>query len=536
LGCGFVVPDGFGETAEGYMGLRMRLSELLDAVPGVVERPAGDPAITAPVVEDSRQVQPGGLFVARRGGSLDGHAFISDAVEQGAAAVVGERPCEPSIPVPYVRVSDSAAALAWLSAANRGFPARQLVMIGVTGTDGKTTTTNLIHSILVRAGLRTGMVSTVNVVLGGEVADTGLHVTTPTAPEVQTYLARMVGDGLTHCVLEATSHGLAQGRVTACEFDVAVVTNIEHEHLDFHGSWEAYRDAKASLFRALMASAHKPGVVKTAVINADDPSAGFLTAIPAERHLHYAVERPKGADVKALAVDARPDGTRVTIDLPAGRLTVESPLVGEYNASNILAAAAAGYGLGVGLEAMKEGMEAVTGIPGRMERIDEGQDFLAIVDFAHTPNALRRALETGRRLVGGGGRLIAVWGSAGLRDPAKRGMMGEISARLADVTVITAEDPRTEPLDEIIAASAEACTAAGGVEGETFFRVPDRGEAIYRAVRMARRGDLVIACGKGHEQSMCFGTTEYPWDDRQAMRAALRGKPLRTLPTATEAG
>ncbi len=519
----------------------MNLSDLIVHAPGVLAAPAADPVIRAPVVEDSRQVQPGGVFVARPGGSADGHRFISAAVERGAAAVVGELPpAQAACPVPYVQVSSSGLALAYLAAAWHGFPARRLVMIGVTGTDGKTTTTNLIFGILRAAGLPAGMISTINAVLGDEQADTGLHVTTPTAPEVQGYLARMAAAGLTHCVLETTSHGWAQHRVAACDFDVAVITNIQHEHLDFHGSFEAYRDAKAMLFRDLLTGARKEsgpaaGLEKLAVINLDDePSAGCLLAIPADHQLTYSLSYRAGADVSAAAVRCGPDSTRLTVLLPDQEsFPLDTPLVGEFNVSNILAAVAVGYGLGLPLDAIRRGLESVRAVSGRMERIVMGQPFLALVDFAHTPNALRRALETARRMIQPPGRVIVVFGSAGLRDPAKRAMMGDTAARLADLTIITAEDPRTESLDDIMAASAEACRAAGGVEGQTFWREPDRGRAIFRAVQMARLGDIVIACGKGHEQSMCFGTVEYPWDDRAAMRAALQGAPLLTLPTAS---
>lgn len=515
-------------------GWVMRLSELLSDVPGVLHVPDADPDVRAPIAENSRAVEPGGLFVARTGRSSDGHAYIDAAAARGAVAVVGERaPGAVSGSLPYVQVADAGLALAHLAAAYHGFPSRQLVVIGVTGTDGKTTTANLIHSVLTAAGLRAGLISTINAVIGDEVLSTGLHVTTPPAPEVQGYLARMVAAGLTHCVLEATSHGLAQHRVSAVDFDVAVVTNVQHEHLDFHGTWEAYLDAKAMLYRHLSTTHRKPGVPKTAVVNLDDPrSAPTLLGIPADRYLRYAIDEPR-ADVAAEDIAYGPDATTFTLRLPGGPLRgVRSALVGAHNVSNALAAAAAGAALGLPGEAIAAGLEAVRAVPGRMERLDEGQGYLALVDFAHTPNALRRTLEAARLMVAPGSRVIVVFGSAGLRDPEKRAMMGRIAAELADLTVITAEDPRTESLEAIMAASAAAAVAAGGVEGETFWRVPDRGQAIYFATQMARPGDVVLACGKGHEQSMCFGTTEYPWDDRDAMRAALRGRPLGTLPTA----
>lgn len=514
----------------------MRFSRLLAAVPNLINAPGIDPRITAPVVEDSRAVEPGGVFVAREGLSVDGHIFIQAAVARGAAAVVGERvPERVDCPAPYAQVQDAGLALAHLAAAYHGFPAWRLVMIGVTGTDGKTTTANLIHSILTAAGVKAGLISTINAVIGGEVLDTGLHVTTPTAPQVQSYLAAMVDAGLTHCVLEATSHGMAQQRVAACDFDVAVVTNVQHEHLDFHGDWNAYLDAKASLFRYLSEGAEKPGVAKTAVINLDDePSADKLIDIPAERRLTYAVDNPS-ADVTTGEITYRPGSTAFDVYLPDGvTIPIRTALVGAFNVSNVLAAVTAAHGLNTPAQAIRVGVRAVEAIPGRMERINEGQDFLAVVDFAHTPNALRRALETARMMVPPEKRVIAVFGSAGLRDPAKRAMMGRIAAEYADRVVITAEDPRTEPLHVILQEISTAVEAAGGVEGETYWRVPDRGEAIHFATGLARAGDIVLAFGKGHEQSMCFGTTEYPWDDREAMRSALRGGPLRGLPTVDD--
>lgn len=484
--------------------------------------------VTAPFVESDFDVKPGGVFVARRGLSSDGHRFIDSAIERGAVAIIGEQPVS-DLPVPYVQVNDAQQLLGLLAASYHDFPSRRLIVVGITGTDGKTTTSHLLHSILNDATNGTaGFISTIAADFGGNSADTGLHVTTPGAPQVQEYLAGMVAAGVTHVVLEMTSHGLAQGRLNGVDIDVAVMTNITHEHLDFHGSWEAYRDAKAIMFQRLMTSAHKAGQPKVAVINADDPSHDYFMAIPADERIDYGIEN--SAAVRAQQIDYAPDGIRFTVD----NYPFNTRLVGPFNVYNALAAIAAARGLGVNAETCAVGIASVTAISGRMERIDEGQDFTAVVDFAHTPNALKRALEAARTMIEPDKRVIAVFGSAGLRDVDKRRMMAETSARLADMTVLTAEDPRTESLDDILAMMAQGCESQGGVEEQTFIRVPDRGEALHRAVQMAQPGDIVIACGKGHEQSMCFGTTEYPWDDREALRAALRGEPLRTLPTAAE--
>jgi UDP-N-acetylmuramoyl-L-alanyl-D-glutamate--2,6-diaminopimelate ligase len=385
------------------------------------------------------------------------------------------------------------------------------------------------------------MISTVNVVIGDETLDTGFHVTTPEAPSVQGYLRRMADAGLTHVVLEATSHGLAQRRVAVCDFDMGVVTNITHEHLDYHGNYEAYRQAKGMLFAGLADTPTKPAKPpRGAVINRDDISYDYLAGITGVPWLSYG--RRENADVRPVTIDpgVRP-GMRLTVtghDLQ-GRLfdiQVESQLAGEFNVENLLAAIALTRGvMDIDEGAIQAGVAALPGVPGRMEAISLGQDFSALVDFAHTPNALRRALETARRMTAG--RVIAVFGSAGLRDRQKRRMMAEIAAGLADLTVLTAEDPRTESLDDILAEMAEGMRSQGGVEGRSFWRVADRGAAMRLAVELARPGDVVIACGKGHEQSMCFGEVEYPWDDRAALRAALaerlgvRGPAMPYLPT-----
>lgn len=464
--------------------------------------------------------------MARAGQSTDGHRFIPDAIAAGAAAIIGEAELT-DLPVPYVRVKNAQQVLGHLAAAYYGFPSRELVIIGVTGTDGKTTTCHLLYSILQRQpGFRVGYISTLSADFGGEAAPTGLHVTTPGAPRVQEYLARMVEAGLTHCILEMTSHGLAQGRLNGVDIDVAVLTNVTHEHLDFHGSWEDYRVAKAIMFRKLKNAWHKPKVRKTAVINADDPSAAYFAAIPADDTVNYGIEKP--CDFRAKAIAYNP--AAASFEVSGQQIYIRLP--GEFNIANALAALCAAQALDVSWDVIKAGIAAVTAIPGRMELIDEGQDFMAMVDFAHTPNALRRALQAGRQMLSPGKRLIVVFGSAGLRDVDKRRTMAETAADLADLTVLTAEDPRTESLADILDMMAAGCRVKGGIEGETFVRVPDRGQAIYYACQLAGSGDLVMACGKGHEQSMCFGTTEHPWDDRAAMRAALRGAPLATLPTA----
>ncbi len=498
------------------------LSNIFSSIPVPVLNHISIPSLhVTGIAFDSRNVKPGHIFVALTGGSTDGHEFIAAAVANGAVAVVGTRPdTNFSLQVPYLQVADARRALAWISAAVYEFPARKLTVIGVTGTDGKTTTSNLLFQILKSQGLRVGIISTVNAVIGDEIIDTGFHVTTPEAPDVQNYLSQMVDAGLTHVILETTSHGLAQERVTACEYDIAVVTNITHEHLDYHGSYEAYRAAKARLFQFLPDTQPKPqGNPRLAVLNRDDRSYDYLDHLVAGAKISYGFNPESSIYVEDLVYT--PAGMHFKAVITGmSTVQVNSHLVGSYNVSNILAAmSAAVFGLGISLDQAAAGVEQLDLIPGRMEPIHLGQDFTAIVDFAHTPNALERTLETAREITDG--RVIAVFGSAGLRDREKRRMMAEVSARLADISILTAEDPRTESLEGILNEMAQAAVAQGAVEGQTYFCVPDRGEAIRVAVNLARPGDMVLAMGKGHEQSMCFGVTEYPWDDRTAMRAAL---------------
>lgn len=484
---------------------------------------------------DSREAIPGSLFVAMTGGSADGHEYISAAIEKGAVAVMGTRDLS-TLEVPYIIVGDAREGLAYLAAAYYDHPGRKMTVIGVTGTDGKTTTSNLIFQILKSAGIKAGLISTVNAVIGDEVIDTGFHVTTPEATLVQALLARMAGAGLTHVVLETTSHGLAQHRVTGSEYDIAVVTNITHEHLDYHGSYENYRDAKGRLFQMLSHTAVKPfGNPRLAVLNADDPSYGYLSKLVTVNRTSYSL---KGlGDVNAAEIRYSSNGTDFVVEINKAIVPIHCILPGDFNVSNCLAAiTAAVEGVKVDPYAAAKGIAALPGVPGRMEFIDMGQPFMAIVDFAHTPNALARAIETARQMTKG--RVIAVFGSAGLRDREKRRMMAETSVKMADVTILTAEDPRTESLDDILSEMADAARNSGGVEGESFYRVPDRGEAIRLGVKLAQPGDLVMPCGKGHEQSMCFGTVEYPWDDRTALRAALAeflhttGPQMPELPTS----
>jgi UDP-N-acetylmuramoyl-L-alanyl-D-glutamate--2,6-diaminopimelate ligase len=360
---------------------------------------------------------------------------------------------------------------------------------------------------------------------------------------LQELLARMVDQGVTHCVLETTSHGLAQQRVTAIEFDVSVITNITHEHLDYHGSFANYAAVKLRLFHLLnQPLAHfskQPRQDKTAVFNLDDPeSFAPIAAIEGPRQVTYSCKSTAAA-LYTGAVVTDPQGTFVEFIEQERRdhlYPVHSRLLGEFNVYNMLAAAGTARALGLPWKTIQRGLEEVRGLYGRMHQIDKGQPFIVHVDFAHTPDGLKKAINAARKILDqtrGAGRVIAIFGSAGKRDPQKRRMMAEISTSRADLTVLTAEDPRTESLPEILEAMAAGCRHRGGIEGENFWRVPDRGQAIYFACTLAADNDFVLICGKGHEQSMCFGTIEHQWDDVHAAEAALesflKGEPMPDL-------
>lgn len=484
------------------------------------------------LVENSNDIEPSVGFVARVRPTSDGHPYVQQAIDKGAKLIVTEQSAASlGITVPkdvvYWQVPDTAVALAWLSAAQHGFPSRELTMIGVTGTDGKTSTANILYDILQTAGIKVGLLSTIRAALAGEDEPLALHVTTPEAPVVQRYLRRMVDLGLTHCILESTSIGLDQHRVGAVDFDVAIVTNITHEHLDYHGSYEAYVAAKRQLFEMLTANhwqipASKAALEKTAVLNRDDSSYQALASVPTPNQRTYGLHQP--ADAFASHIHYSAAHTLFDLHLPnTPALPIETKLLGEFNIYNMLAAATAAQALGISPETIQQGLESVNSISGRMERIDCGQPFLTIVDFAHTPDSLVKAIGVARRMLQAGenGRVIAVFGSAGKRDVAKRSMMATAAAKHADLTILTAEDPRTETLADILSTMAAACRQHGGQETQNFWRVQDRGKAIYFALTLAQPQDVVLICGKGHEQSMCFGTIEYPWDDREATRAAL---------------
>lgn len=494
----------------------VRLSELLHDVPGAT-LVQGDPATEVRgVVHDSRRVQPGELFVVIPGERHDAHAYIPQALERGALGIVADAPLDLPPDRALLVVPSTRPALADLAAALRGHPSRHLRLVGVTGTDGKTSTTRLLAAILGRAGQRTGWLTTVDVKIGDEVRPNTLDHTTPEADRVQEVLAEMVADRVETAVLEASSHALALDRVRGCEFDVAVFTNLSPEHLNFHGTMEEYARAKARLFEMLGAPSTKPGR-RVGVVNADDPASAVMREHCPTAVLTYGIEQP--ADVMARDVLMGVRGATFKIVTSRGEAQVTSRLLGQFNVANWLAATTAALELGATLDHVVEAAAQTAPVPGRMERIDRGQPYLVVVDFAHTPQALENALRTLRPHTEG--RLMTVFGHAGERDPANRPTMGRIAAELSDYFVISMDDPLHEDPAEIASQIAAGVAEAGGVEGRAFSIDLDRASAIGKLLDRARPGDTVLLAGKGHERRMLVGDDRRPWNDREAAEQAL---------------
>ena len=481
----------------------------------------GDHTVVVSALEhDSRRVAPGALFVAVPGFETDGHNYLTQATAAGASAVLVQADRLDRAPASgpaVIAVPDTRVALSRAAAWFYGHPSRELLVVGVTGTDGKTTTTHFLTSIFEAAGFRTARLGTVDTHLPGEEGKLGGRMSTPEAPEVHRILRRAVEAGCEVAIVESTSHGLALHRLADVEYDIAVLTNCTGDHLDFHETFEAYREAKALLFAAL----ERPGtkdVQRAAVVNADDPSGNFMLAQTTAAHLRFGFEA-RDVEVTARNVHLRADGSSFRLITPAGHAETQIALPALFNVANALAAASAAVAAGVPPAVIAEGLAAMPGVPGRMERIVAGQPFEVIVDYAHTGDAVRKALEVLRAVAPG--RLIIVIGAAGERDPGRRFGVGRAAAEGADFAIFTSEDPRREDPAAIVHEIGRHAESAGRVRGTDFLEIEDRREAIATAFGRAHAGDIVLVCGKGHEQSMVFGTAEVPWDDRQVAREEL---------------
>lgn len=501
----------------------MTVAELIEPVSeelGVVSRVGSlDVGITQ-LTDDSRQVKPGMLFVAVKGERVDGHQFVSQAIKAGASAVILQQDV-PGLAVPTVRVADSRRALGILGSAFHANPSGRLRMIGVTGTNGKTTTTYLCRSILESAGRDVGLIGTVAYEIGDERIPAS-H-TTPGALELQQLLARMAAAKMHAAVMEVSSHALALDRTVGCEYDVAVFTNLTQDHLDFHRSLDDYFAAKLRLFTGLNNEGRKSNT-KRAIVNLDDPRGGRIVNAVSVPVWTYGLG--SGADLRAEDVQMSASGTTFTLMTPIGRARVESQLVGEHNIYNTLAAIGVGLHEGLSLETVCRGVASVRNVPGRFERVHAGQPFTVVVDYAHTEDALVRLLSAAEQLKTG--RIITVFGCGGDRDRTKRPKMGRAAVERSDVVVLTSDNPRTEDaraiLREVEVGVREALRARPQVR---YLMIADRREAIRLAVREARPGDMVVIAGKGHEDYQIIGTTKQHFDDREEARAAIAALGVR---------
>ncbi len=467
------------------------------------------------ITYDSRQAREGTVFVAIPGQHQDGHQFVKTALAQGAVVAVVERELPGVDPGRLAVVADTRAALAMLAATFYGHPSTLVPVVGITGTDGKTTTTTMLHAALSAAMGKVGSLSTVDFRLGSQIEPNLSRQTTLESLDLQAWMRRMVDQGCQSIALEATSHGLALGRLDQICFAGAVYTSITHEHLDFHKTWEAYFEAKASL---LDRSASAGGF---AVLNLDDSRAfPLLYERAPARVLNYSARGAQEADLRAERVTPEASGLAFTAVTPAGTADIRLATAGRWNVGNALAALAAGLLLEQPLPALAAGLAALKAVPGRMEVVDLGQPFAVIVDYAHTPAALTLALHELRAATAG--RLWVVFGSAGERDTAKRAEMGKIAAQLADQVVITSEDPRDEDPEAIIDEIWSGAVAGGADPQANLHRDPDRDRAIRIAIGAALPGDTVLLAGKGHEQSILVASGALPWDERAAAETALR--------------
>ena len=472
----------------------VRLADLAAVAGGELR---GDPeTLVRDAAYDSRSVVPGCLFFCVPGATVDGHTFASDAVAAGAAALVVERAL--GIDAPQIVVRSVRAAIGPVSAELFGHPAASLTLVGVTGTNGKTTVTYLLEGVFRAAGLVPGVIGTTGLRIDGEPGP--LARTTPEAPDMQRLLARMAAAGVQAVAMEASSHALAQRRLDAVRVDLAMFTNLSQDHLDFHPTMEAYFEAKAALFT--------PAHAEAGIVNADDPWGRRLLGSPAIPLTTYGLD--VDADVRASDVVITDDG----VGFATSGVSVRSALRGRFNVSNCLGAFAAGLALGIAPDVIARGLASVRVVPGRMEPVEAGQPFAVVVDYAHTPDSILNVLRGARALADG--QVIVVFGCGGDRDRAKRPMMGRAAATNADLTIVTSDNPRHEDPEAII---AEILT--GIPEASRTIVEPDRRRAIAAAVRAAGPGDVVVIAGKGHEATQTIGDRVLPFDDRAVARAAI---------------
>lgn len=510
----------------------MNLAQLINILKMPLENAAdlSSHDLTQPIASihyRSQETRPGGLFVAIEGFTADGHDFIADAVNNGATAVCAQKPVSTHVPV--IVVPDTRRALATIAAEFYGQPACDLTLVGITGTSGKTTVTYLLEKILTSAGYRCGVIGTINYRFDGKTFPN--PVTTPESLDLQRILADMLDAGITHVVMEVSSHALDLHRVDHCDFDVAVFTNLSQDHLDYHRDMADYWRCKKRLFHEHLKALDGEKIQPRAVINCDNRYGQELyNELPG---LKFSTGTAENAAVQAIKPQFSQTGITSKIKTPWGDLTIVSALVGRHNLENILSAVGAAAAMQIAPGDIKSGIEDVTYVPGRLESVPNDKGRHVYVDYAHKPDALSKVLNTLRPLLSG--RLICVMGCGGDRDKSKRSIMGEIAGRLADLTIVTSDNPRTEPPDEIISQivagvrrSVERCLSRkevwSGFSGKGYVIEPDRGKAIQMAIAASVVNDTVLIAGKGHENYQIIGSKTVPFDDVGQAKAALESE------------
>ena len=494
----------------------MQLKELASLLVGAAAE--GDPATAITGLEtDSRKVKPGDLFICLPGAVYDGHQFAGQALERGASALVVDRELD-GIHAPKIRVKDTRLAMAVMANHFYGYPSRELKVIGITGTNGKTTTSYLIEKILADQGRSTGLMGTIRMKIGDRAYD--VKNTTQEALELQRNFRSMLDAGAEYCVMEVSSHALDMGRVKGCRFRTAIFTNLTQDHLDYHQTMERYKQAKGLLFSRLGNTyAASPDERQYAVLNADDEASADFAALTAAQVVTYGINRP--ADVRAEAVTILAEGARFHVVSFAGSCEFRIKLAGKFNVYNALAAITAGLLEGIPLARIRDSLEAVEGVEGRFELIREGQDFFVIVDYAHTPDSLENVLSTISEFAES--RIICVFGCGGDRDRTKRPLMGEIAARYSDYCILTSDNPRSEDPARILLDIEEGMIRAG-CDAHQYEKIVDRRQAIERAVAMAGPRDVVLIAGKGHETYQETNGVRVHFDDREAAKQAIRSR------------
>ncbi|MDQ0198496.1 UDP-N-acetylmuramoyl-L-alanyl-D-glutamate--2,6-diaminopimelate ligase [Neobacillus ginsengisoli] len=486
----------------------MKLQELLKHLHPLIPFKGENPEIIS-IENDNRKVQKGSLFICIKGYTVDGHDFAQSAVENGAVAILAEHPLP--LKVPVIIVKDTVRAMAVLADAFYGQPTKKVHLIGITGTNGKTTTSHLIEKIFSDAGKTTGLIGTMYTKIGDKTFET--KNTTPESLTLQQTFSHMVKEGVDLAVMEVSSHALDMGRVHGCDYDVAVFTNLSQDHLDYHETMDEYKRAKSLLFARLgnTFDTHKP---KFAILNADDPASGMYQKSTAAHVVTYGIDND--ADIRATNIQMTAAGTTFDLEIQDNKFPMSIQFIGKFSVYNVLASISAAFVSGIPINEIIKSVESISGVAGRFELVNAGQDFTVIVDYAHTPDSLENVLKTIQHFAKE--RVFVLVGCGGDRDRTKRPLMAKIACRYSTDAIFTSDNPRSEdPI--VILKEMEA-----GVEGEKYLVIPDRKEAIIKTIKQASTGDVILIAGKGHETYQIIGSQVHDFDDRLVARVAIEGR------------